>query len=141
MDKFENNNPSEELKIMRGADMQPTTLKFKLWDSVNKRFTQSGVQFNNSTMQLDVAPGIIVLLRSEFEDTRGNNICQGDLIIINNALNKYLVEFKDGCFKINCITGAKADSPYHGMLLSEVYKSCIVFNSIFEWEAWDDRKK
>lgn len=54
--------------------------KFKAWDMISRKFTTSGIFFDNSTMQIKTIPAIKLLFYSTYADINGFNICEGDIL-------------------------------------------------------------
>lgn len=83
--------------------------KYKAWDTVNKRWTQSGIQFNNTTMILEAMPGIILVEFTTLHDKNGKEIYEGDIIEVIHDPEDWnkstegiqIVEFWNGQFVFN----------------------------------------
>lgn len=57
--------------------------KFRAWDKRSKKFVQSGIQFNNTTMTLEAIPDIILTQSTGLKDTDGKEIYEGDIVEYN----------------------------------------------------------
>lgn len=55
-------------------------LKCRLWDTIANKFCTTGIYFNNSTMQLESIPSVIVQLYTDKKDHCGVLICEGDIV-------------------------------------------------------------
>jgi len=54
--------------------------RYKAWDTVNKRWTQSGIQFNNTKMELEIIPGIVLLDFTGKYDNKESELYEKDII-------------------------------------------------------------
>jgi uncharacterized phage protein (TIGR01671 family) len=61
-----------------------TNIKFRAWDRQAKKFTDSGIQFNNSLMILESIKPLVLMLCSNKRDREGNEIYDGDILITSN---------------------------------------------------------
>jgi uncharacterized phage protein (TIGR01671 family) len=78
LNKFNRGRVSEE---MIGLN---TNIKFRAWDRQAGKFTDSGIQFNNSLMMLESVKPLVLMLCSNQRDREGNEIYDGDILVTSN---------------------------------------------------------
>lgn len=60
--------------------MHDKQIEVKAWDRRGKRFTTSGISFNNSTGKLEAIPDLIMMEYTTYKDRKDNKLYNHDLI-------------------------------------------------------------
>ena len=71
--------------------------KFRAFDKRTGKMIQTGIQFNNTTMELDCIPDLILMQFTGLLDRQGKEIYEGDILAMSSH-NVYVVVFRDGAF-------------------------------------------
>lgn len=81
-------------------------IKFRAWSKESNCFVQSGVQFNNTKMELE-AVGVELMQYTGLKDKNGKEIYEGDIIgwdyfcESEKIRRTSVVNFEKGCFECN----------------------------------------
>ncbi len=55
-------------------------IKFRAYDTINKKFTDSGIYLSNTTLELDSIVGINIMQFTGLKDGGGNDIYENDFV-------------------------------------------------------------
>lgn len=113
--------------------------KYKAWDTKARKFTNSGIFFNNTDMQIETAPGIELLRTIGRKDKYGKDIFEGHIIhyksertntdaIINIVFNEEISAFAmRGLEKWDCCF-VKDMKPDELEIIGNIYEGTIFDN-------------
>ena len=77
-------------------------LKYRAFDTITNKMTQTCIQFNNTTMKIDTISSVILMLYIGLKDVNNVDIYEGDILYIHDGCIAEVVYHKDG-FKIKTI--------------------------------------
>ena len=110
-------------------------IKFRAWDSISKSPTKSGVQFNNTTMQLESVSGITLMQFTGLKDCSGKDIYEGDILKVTDPMGDPMNNFEvayssDGTIDFDYThLGWAMKSGYRFKVIGNIYENPELINT------------